>query len=116
MHINPAQVSIGEMLSNRGTFEVPKYQRNYAWDESQIASFLKDLDLCRGARLADADKPRHHFFGGIVTTSLGYDIAEGPEIELEYNNFAALNFSDDHPAKAETDTLWIAPGVTRLRT
>lgn len=69
MHINPAQVSIGELLSNRGTFTVPKYQRNYAWDESQIASFLKDLDLCRSARLADPDKPRHHFFGGIVTAS-----------------------------------------------
>lgn len=69
MHINPAQVSIGEMLSNRGTFEIPKYQRNYAWDEGQIASFLKDLDLCRLARTADAEKPRHHFFGGIVTAS-----------------------------------------------
>src|SRR3954451_15037874 len=46
-----------------------------------------------------------------VFVGLGYTIAEGPEIELEYNNFAALNFSDDHPAKAETDTLWIAPGV-----
>jgi phenylalanyl-tRNA synthetase alpha chain len=50
-----------------------------------------------------------------IFIGLGYDIAEGPEIELEYNNFAALNFSDDHPAKAETDTLWIAPGVC-LRT
>jgi phenylalanyl-tRNA synthetase alpha chain len=50
-----------------------------------------------------------------IFIGLGYTIAEGPEIELEYNNFAALNFSDDHPAKAETDTLWIAPGVL-LRT
>ena len=50
-----------------------------------------------------------------IFIGLGYEIAEGPEIELEYNNFAALNFSDDHPAKAETDTLWIAPGVC-LRT
>jgi phenylalanyl-tRNA synthetase alpha chain len=50
-----------------------------------------------------------------IFVGLGYQIAEGPEIELEYNNFAALNFSDDHPAKAETDTLWVAPGVC-LRT
>lgn len=67
MHIHSGQVSIGEMLSNRGTFEVPKYQRNYAWDEGQIASFLKDLDLCLSAR--GAGEPRHHFFGGIVTAS-----------------------------------------------
>ncbi|AXE65289.1 hypothetical protein BBF93_14495 [Hyphomonas sp. CACIAM 19H1] len=82
MHINPAQVSIGEMLSNRGTFEVPKYQRNYAWDESQIASFLKDLELCRGARLADSDKPRHHFFGGIVTASATATGSTRPNNEL----------------------------------
>ena len=34
-----------------------------------------------------------------IFIGLGYDIAEGPEIELEYNNFAALNFSDDHPGE-----------------
>jgi phenylalanyl-tRNA synthetase alpha chain len=50
-----------------------------------------------------------------IFLGLGYLIAEGPEVELEFNNFAALNFPDDHPAKAETDTLWIAPGVL-LRT
>jgi phenylalanyl-tRNA synthetase alpha chain len=50
-----------------------------------------------------------------IFVGLGYQIAEGPEVELEYNNFAALNFPDDHPAKTETDTLWIAPGVC-LRT
>ena len=82
MHINPAQVSIGEMLSNRGTFVVPKYQRNYAWDEDQLASFLKDLDLCRSARLADADKPRHHFFGGIVTASAPVAGSTRPNNEL----------------------------------
>ncbi len=46
---------------------------------------------------------------------LGYRIAEGPEVELEYNNFTALNIPDDHPAKGETDTLWVRDGVC-LRT
>lgn len=50
-----------------------------------------------------------------VFVGLGYRIAEGPEVELEYNNFAALNIPDDHPAKGETDTLWVADGVC-LRT
>ncbi len=50
-----------------------------------------------------------------IFIGLGYQIAEGPEIELEYNNFTALNIPDGHPAKGETDTLWIAPGVC-LRT
>jgi phenylalanyl-tRNA synthetase alpha chain len=50
-----------------------------------------------------------------VFVGLGYRIAEGPEVELEHYNFTALNTPDDHPAKGETDTLWVSPGVC-LRT
>ncbi len=50
-----------------------------------------------------------------IFIALGYSIAEGPEIESEYNNFTALNIPDDHPAKADSDTLWISDGVL-LRT
>ncbi len=50
-----------------------------------------------------------------VFLGLGYRIAEGPEVETEWHNFTALNFAEDHPAKAETDTLWMRPGVL-LRT
>ncbi len=51
-----------------------------------------------------------------VFLGLGYRIAEGPEVETEWHNFTALNFAEDHPAKAETDTLWIQPGVLCGRT
>ena len=50
-----------------------------------------------------------------VFVGLGFGIAEGPEVELEYYNFTALNTPDDHPSKAESDTLWISPDVC-LRT
>ena len=50
-----------------------------------------------------------------VFVGLGFGIAEGPEVELEYYNFTALNTPDDHPAKGESDTLWIGPEVC-LRT
>ena len=50
-----------------------------------------------------------------VFVGLGFGIAEGPEVELEYYNFTALNTPDDHPSKAESDTLWIGPDVC-LRT
>lgn len=80
MHINSGQVSVGEMLSNRGTFVVPRYQRNYAWDESQIASFINDLDLCRTSRAAN--EPRHHFFGGIVTANAPVPGSTRPNNEL----------------------------------
>jgi phenylalanyl-tRNA synthetase alpha chain len=50
-----------------------------------------------------------------IFLGLGYSIAEGPEVELDYYNFTALNTPEDHPAKATSDTFWIDPDVC-LRT
>ncbi len=50
-----------------------------------------------------------------IFLDMGYAIAEGPEVETEFNNFTALNIPDDHPAKADSDTLWVSDGVL-LRT
>jgi phenylalanyl-tRNA synthetase alpha chain len=38
---------------------------------------------------------------------LGFDVAEGPDIEDEYHNFDALNFPPDHPARDMQDTFFI---------
>ncbi len=50
-----------------------------------------------------------------IFTSLGFSVAEGPEVELDYYNFEALNIPGDHPARDMQDTFYIAPGVV-LRT
>jgi phenylalanyl-tRNA synthetase alpha chain len=42
-----------------------------------------------------------------VFLGLGYTIAEGPEVELEYYNFTALNHPPQHPARAATDTFYV---------
>lgn len=39
--------------------------------------------------------------------AMGWDIAEGPEIEHEWFNFDSLNFDIDHPARQMQDTLYI---------
>ena len=39
---------------------------------------------------------------------MGYEVAEGPEIELEWANFDALNIPPDHPSRGLMDTFWIA--------
>jgi phenylalanyl-tRNA synthetase alpha chain len=51
-----------------------------------------------------------------IFTSLGFDVATAPEIETDANNFGALNFPDDHPARDMQDTLFIVEGETLLRT
>ncbi len=40
---------------------------------------------------------------------MGWEIAEGPEIEAEWFNFDALNFGPDHPARQMQDTFFVAP-------
>ena len=39
--------------------------------------------------------------------SVGFDVAEGPEIETDFHNFTALNIPDNHPARAMHDTFYI---------
>jgi len=43
-----------------------------------------------------------------VFVGMGYEIAEGPEVEAEWYNFDALNFPPDHPAREMQDTLFVA--------
>ncbi len=49
---------------------------------------------------------------GDVFLAMGYDIAEGPEVESEWHNFDALNFVPDHPARTMMDTFYIAAAGT----
>jgi phenylalanyl-tRNA synthetase alpha chain len=44
-----------------------------------------------------------------VFVALGWEVAEGPELEHEWFNFDALNMPADHPAREMQDTLWVAP-------
>ena len=50
-----------------------------------------------------------------IFSSLGFDIAEGPEVESDYYNFEALNFPKDHPARDMQDTFFVSEDVV-LRT
>lgn len=42
-----------------------------------------------------------------VFVAMGYEIAEGPEVEAEWFNFDALNFVPDHPARQMQDTFFV---------
>ena len=50
-----------------------------------------------------------------IFAELGYSVAEGPEAEDDYHNFAALNFPADHPARDTQDTFFLQNGLL-LRT
>jgi phenylalanyl-tRNA synthetase alpha chain len=44
-----------------------------------------------------------------VFIGLGFQIAEGPEVETDFYNFEALNMPKTHPARSEFDTMFIEP-------
>lgn len=48
--------------------------------------------------------------------SMGFSVADGPEIEDDYYNFTALNTPDNHPARSMHDTFYIAGSKNLLRT
>jgi phenylalanyl-tRNA synthetase alpha chain len=48
--------------------------------------------------------------------TMGFEVADGPEIETDYYNFTALNQPENHPAHSMHDTFYLADGKHLLRT
>ncbi len=48
--------------------------------------------------------------------SIGFEVADGPEIETDYYNFTALNQPENHPARSMHDTFYVDDGRHLLRT
>jgi phenylalanyl-tRNA synthetase alpha chain len=46
---------------------------------------------------------------GDLFVGMGWEVAEGPEVEAEWFNFDALNFDPDHPARQMQDTFFVEP-------
>lgn len=49
-----------------------------------------------------------------IFVGMGWEIAEGPELEHEWFNFDALNFAEDHPARQMQDTFYVNPEERHL--
>jgi phenylalanyl-tRNA synthetase alpha chain len=65
------------------------------WDRLPVGARHPITALCE--RIAD------------VFVAMGYEVAEGPELEAEWFNFDALNFPKDHPARTMQDSFYVAP-------
>lgn len=64
MEIKPTYTAVGGLFKEKAIYEVPKYQRAYAWEEDSINDFLKDTRKAYSAR--KENNPIKHFFGGIL--------------------------------------------------
>jgi phenylalanyl-tRNA synthetase alpha chain len=51
----------------------------------------------------------------VIFADMGFSIAEGPDVETDFNNFTALNFPEKHPARNMHDTFFFNPGDDGVR-
>lgn len=51
---------------------------------------------------------------GDIFVGMGWEVAEGPELESEWFNFDALNTDADHPARTMQDTFFVSPPESKL--
>ena len=96
------------LLKQRGQARLEDFQTQLK-AQDQAAHRPHDLTLPGDPHLPGARHPLSIVLARIVDIfeRLGYDIAEGPEIEDDWHNFSALNFPDNHPARDMQDTFFI---------
>jgi phenylalanyl-tRNA synthetase alpha chain len=84
-----------EAERNSTTLRAEAIDVTLPWDRMPTGARHPITALCE--RIAD------------VFVAMGYEVAEGPELEAEWFNFDALNFPKDHPARTMQDSFYIAP-------
>ncbi len=85
--------------------------------EAKLASETIDVTMPGKKAVSGHQHPMNKVIDEIcdIFIGMGYEIAEGPEVEKDYYNFEALNIPADHPAKDEQDTFYISKDIL-LRT
>jgi len=85
-------------------------------DSLRLLEETVDVTALRSRRVTGARHPLallQEVIGDIFI-GMGWEIAEGPELENEWFNFDALNFDEDHPARAMQDTFFVDPVDSHL--
>lgn len=97
--------------------EQKQFQLKHKAKEQQLAQETIDITLPGRPVLLGTRHPLTKVLDEIkeIFLGLGFDIAEGPEVETDYYNFEALNLPKEHPARDMQDSFYIT-GETLLRT
>ncbi len=84
--------------------------------EEQLKAEAVDMTAARVSIRQGARHPLSLLMDQVsdVFVGMGWEIADGPELENEWFNFDALNFHPDHPARAMQDTFFVSPVENHL--
>ena len=130
-----AALSVDAKKSRGAAINVAKQAIEAALAERRAALARAELDVQLRAEALDVTLPgRQRGQGGLhpvsltlerieaIFASMGFDVADGPEIESDWFNFTALNTPQDHPARSMHDTFYVeggsadAPNLLRTHT
>jgi phenylalanyl-tRNA synthetase alpha chain len=109
--INKAKISIEESLNKHRQALLDREL------EIQLKAEAIDVTLSGRAKAQGSLHPVSRTLERIeaIFASMGFDVAQGPEIETDWFNFTALNTPPDHPARSMHDTFYVEGGYV-LRT
>lgn len=92
-------------------------EKLYQQEQELVAqkSAMFDVSINKPAQLQGSLHPYTYITQEIenIFISMGFAVADGPELETDFHNFGALNIPSDHPARSESDTFWL-PDMQRL--
>jgi phenylalanyl-tRNA synthetase alpha chain len=130
-----ASLSVDEKKSRGAAINLAKQTIEGALDQRRNALAEAQMQLQLQAEALDVSLPgRKRGQGGLhpvsltlerieaIFGSMGFEVAQGPEIETDWFNFTALNTPQDHPARSMHDTFYVeggsalAPNLLRTHT
>lgn len=119
-----AALSVDEKKSRGAAINIAKQSIEALLTEHRQALARAELEAQLKAEALDVSLPgRPVSQGGLhpvsltlerieaVFASMGFDVAQGPEIETDWFNFTALNTPEDHPARSMHDTFYVEGGT-----
>jgi len=119
-----ALLSADEKKSRGAAINLAKQAIEAALNERRNALANAELEKQLKAEALDVSLPgRQRTQGGLhpvsltlerieaIFGSMGFDVAQGPEIETDWFNFTALNTPEDHPARSMHDTFYVEGGT-----
>ena len=119
-----AQLSVDEKKSRGAAINLSKQAIEAALNDRRQELADAELQKQLKAEALDVSLPgRQRTLGGLhpvsltlerieaIFGSMGFDVAQGPEIETDWFNFTALNTPEDHPARSMHDTFYVEGGT-----
>ena len=119
-----AALTVDEKKSRGAAINTAKQAIESALLERRQALAEEELNRQLKAEALDVSLPgRQRALGGLhpvsrtlerieaIFGSMGFDVAQGPEIETDWFNFTALNTPEDHPARSMHDTFYVEGGT-----